>query len=183
MQDLLESRAGQVLAPRREIVIRPVATAIPAFLVLPAGIGAEQHAARLERRVQFAEHARQFLGRHVEQRGVGEHAVEAARGQLEAQKILLPDLAAAIGAGHRGEARRAFEADRDVAEFGERLEVAPRPAAEIENRERRLALDVLQQRLDVLAHVVIARAGPEIVGALVVVLQRAARRSRRGPAA
>ena len=45
-----------------------------------------------------------------------------------------------------------------MAEVGERLQVAPGPAAKIENRERRLAFDVLQQRLDVLADVVIARA-------------------------
>jgi hypothetical protein len=61
-----------------------------------------------------------------------------------------------------------------VAERGERLEVASRPAAEIEDRERRVALDGSQQRFDVLADVVIARAFPEILGVPVVVFQREA---------
>jgi hypothetical protein len=61
-----------------------------------------------------------------------------------------------------------------VTERGERLEVASRPAAEIEDRERRVALDGSQQRFDVLADVVIARAFPEILGMPVVVFQREA---------
>jgi len=59
-----------------------------------------------------------------------------------------------------------------VTEFGERLEVASRPAAKIEYRERRVTLDVSQQRFDVLADVVIARAFSEIFGTPVVVFQR-----------
>jgi hypothetical protein len=41
---------------------------------------------------------------------------------------------------HGGQARGAFQAYGDVAELGERLEVASRPAAEIEDRERWVAL-------------------------------------------
>ena len=44
-------------------------------------------------------------------------------------------------------------------------------AAKIEYREQRLTLDGLQQRLDVLADVVVARAFPEIFGTLVVMFQ------------
>ena len=62
--------------------------------------------------------------------------------------------------------REAFQAYGDVAELGERLEV-PRPAAEIEDRERRVALDGSQQRFDVLADVVIARASPRGVSHVV----------------
>jgi len=54
----------------------------------------------------------------------------------------------------------------------EHFEVASRPAAKIEYRERRVTLDGLQQRLDVLVDVVIARAFPEIFGMLVVMFQR-----------
>jgi len=61
-----------------------------------------------------------------------------------------------------------------VTERGERLEVASRPAAEIEDRERWIALDGAQQRVDVLADVVIARAFPEILGMPVVMFQREA---------
>jgi hypothetical protein len=55
---------------------------------------------------------------------------------------------------------------------GKPLEVAPRPAAKIEYRGWGLALNVLQQRRDVLADVVIARASREILRMFVVVLQR-----------
>src|SRR5882672_6829395 len=58
-----------------------------------------------------------------------------------------------------------------MAEPGERLQVPPRPAAQIENRERRLALDVREQRRDVLADIVIARALPEVLGAPVIVIE------------
>jgi hypothetical protein len=39
--------------------------------------------------------------------------------------------AAAVGARHYGEVHRAFQTNRDVTEFGERLEVASRLAAKI----------------------------------------------------
>src|SRR5712691_3295006 len=58
-----------------------------------------------------------------------------------------------------------------MAEPGERLQVPPRPAAQVENRERRLALDVREQRRDVLADIVIARALPEVLGAPVIVIE------------
>jgi hypothetical protein len=60
-----------------------------------------------------------------------------------------------------------------VAELGERLEVAPGTAAQIEDRERWRAANRPQERRDILRDVVVARALPEILGALVVVLQRA----------
>jgi|BarGraIncu00222A_1022003.scaffolds.fasta_scaffold133861_1 hypothetical protein len=41
----------------------------------------------------------------VEKRGVGEYAVEMGHGQIEIKEILLPYLAATIGAGHGGEER------------------------------------------------------------------------------
>jgi hypothetical protein len=77
--------------------------------------------------------------------------------QIELEEILLPYFVAAVGARHRGEVRDAFQTYRDVTEFGKHLEVAPGPAAKIEYRETRLTLDVLQQRRDVQADVVIAR--------------------------
>jgi hypothetical protein len=41
----------------------------------------------------------------VKKRGVGEYAVEMGHGQIEIKEILLPYLAATIGAGHGGEER------------------------------------------------------------------------------
>jgi len=108
----------------------------------------------------------------VEQGRVGEHAVETTGGQIEREEILLPHLASAVGARHRGELRRPFETDRDMAARGEGLEVAARPAAEIEQREGRRTLDVSEQRRDILAHVMVARALPELRGAPVVMVQR-----------
>ena len=69
-----------------------------------------------------------------------------------------------MGLRHFNEVCGAFQIYCDVAQFRKHLEVAPRPAAEIEYRERRLTLDVLQQRRDVLADVVMVRAGVKIRG-------------------
>src|ERR1700720_171907 len=110
----------------------------------------------------------------MKQRGVGEHAIEIFFRQIELEEILLPYFAAAMGARHCRKMRGAFQTDCDVTLFGKRLEVASWSAAKIEDRERRLALDMPQQRVNVLADVVIARAFPEFFGTLIVVLQREA---------
>src|SRR5215210_688457 len=51
------------------------------------------------------------------------------------------------------------------------FQIAPRAAAEVENRKWEIALDMPQQRLEVLADVVIARALPEALGGPVVMAQ------------
>ena len=96
----------------------------------------------------------------MKQRRVGEYTVKMAIRQIELEEILLPYFAAAVEARHYGQARGAFQTYRGVTELGECLEVASRPAAKIEDRERRVTLDGSQQA-DVLADVVIARAFPE----------------------
>ena len=78
----------------------------------------------------------------------------------------------AIGARHGGELRGAFQTYCSVAEFGEDLKIASRAAAKIEYGERPFTLDVLQDRCDVLADVVVASAFPEILGMPVVEIQR-----------
>src|ERR1700720_2083756 len=108
----------------------------------------------------------------MKQRGVGEHAIEIFFRQIELEEILLPYCAAAMGARHCRKMRGAFQTDCDVTLFGKYLEVAPWSAAKIEYRERRLTHDMPQQRLNVLADVVIARAFPELFGMLIIVLQR-----------
>jgi len=55
---------------------------------------------------------------------------------------------------------------------GEGPKIPPRPAAEVEDREQRRALDVAQQRGDILADVVVLRAGAKVLRALLVVLER-----------
>src|SRR5687768_5963790 len=52
--ELLEAGGGEVGAPGLEVVPGAVAAGVPAFLVVAARIGAEEHAPRFQRRVQFA---------------------------------------------------------------------------------------------------------------------------------
>src|ERR1041384_663337 len=83
MLQLDKSGAGHIAPPAFEVVEGAVALAPPAFFVVAARVRAEQHAARFESRPQLAEHARQLGARHVEQRGVGEDAVEFLARQIE----------------------------------------------------------------------------------------------------
>ena len=87
--------------------------------------------------MQLPEYARQFLARHVKQRGVGEYAIEVSGRQVKRKKILMQDLAAAVLARHCGETRGTVKPDRPVPERLEGLQVTARAAAEIEDRERR----------------------------------------------
>ena len=145
---------------------RAIAPTGPAFFIIATGVRAEQHAARFQSGVQFQQNARQFLPRDMKQRGVGEHAIEMFLRQYELKKILPPYFAPAMGKRHGDEMLGPFQTDRIMALFDERFEVAPRPAAKVEYCKRRFALDVLQQRFNVLANVVIARAFPELFGML-----------------
>jgi non-ribosomal peptide synthetase component F len=110
----------------------------------------------------------------MKQRGIGEHAIEMRRRQIERKEILLPHLATRVRARHGAELGGSVEADDVVPKCLECDQVPPRPAAEVEQRERRLARDVPQQRLAVLAHVVIARAVPEGLRVAVVMAEGAA---------
>src|SRR6478736_4048904 len=93
---------------------------------------------------------------------------------MKLQEVLLPHFVTSA-ARHGSEPRRTFQADREMTKIAKRLQIAPRPAAKIEYREGWLALDILQKRGDVLADVVLTRALPEIIGALVIMLQRSVR--------
>src|SRR4029453_6972111 len=81
-------------------------------------------------------------------------------------------LAAAVLARHGGEPRGPLEADRLLAQHAKGLQGIARAAAEIQYAERWGTTNVPQERLDVLLHVVVAGALPELGGALVVVLER-----------
>src|SRR5215831_5474019 len=109
----------------------------------------------------------------MEQRGVGEDAVEVAVGQVELQKILLPHVTTGRLASHCHERRRAFQSDCAVPEPRERRQVSPGPAPEVEDRERCWSDDMLQQRGNVLTYVVVARALPKILRTFTVVRERA----------
>jgi len=91
--------------------------------------------------------------------------------KIELQEVLFPHFASAVGAGHRGQLRRTFQADGAMAQRLEGAQVAPRPAAEIQQIKGRSGVDVVEQRTDVLADIVVARALPVVNGALVVMRQ------------
>lgn len=63
----------------------------------------------------------------------------------------------------------AFQSYCDVTELGKDLQVATRPAAKIKYKKGWFAFDVLQERNDVLADIVVARTFPEGCRMLVVV--------------
>src|SRR3990167_4616627 len=107
----------------------------------------------------------------MKQRGVGEHPVEAFRRQIEGEKVLLPGFAATVGAGHFDKARAAVQTDSAVAHSAESAQIAPRPAAEIENLVGRRGLDMREQGGDILADIVIAGALTKVFGAVLIMSQ------------
>jgi len=167
-----KSRVPHEPSPGFEVVIDAVTAMVPAFLIRSARVRAEENAARLERRPQFGEHARQCAAWHVKQRGVGENAVEAIVRKIEREEILFPHLPT-VFARHRGKSRAAFQTDRRMTEAGKGPKIASRSAAQIEDRRRRISLDVLQQGGNVLADIVALSAFPEFLGSIVIMLQRA----------
>src|SRR5260370_12352051 len=109
-------------------MVPPLAPAAPAFVVVAARVGGEQHPTRFQAGIELPQYARQFLGRHMKQRGIGEYAVEMAVRQCKLEEVLLPYLAAAAGAGQGGKVGAAFQANRNAAELGKHLAITPGPA-------------------------------------------------------
>src|SRR5678816_1227101 len=125
--------------------------------------------------MQLREDSWQLLARDVEQHRVGEHAVEVTAGQVQFQKVLHQHFASAVLARDRGQLSRPIQADHLMPECLERAEIASWTTPEIQQSEWRWHVDVCQEHLDVLAHIVIARAFPVALGIPVVVRQRAGR--------
>lgn len=163
----------QMLPPGGKVVIGAIAFAADALFVAAARIRTEQDSGGFQRRLQLAQHARQFLARHVEQGRIGENAVEMRVGQIQAEEILLPHLACTVAACHLRQRRRPFKTDGVVSALHESLQVATGTAAEIQNRAGWRTLDMAQQRVDVLLDVMVAGALPEGFGARMVVPERA----------
>src|SRR6266702_2373889 len=99
--ELRETGRGHEAPPGIQVVIRAVAAAVPALLVVAVRVRAEQHAPGLQARAQLAQDAGQLLPRHVEQHRIGEHAVEARGRERQREQILPPHLAAALLARNR----------------------------------------------------------------------------------
>ncbi|KAG1256624.1 hypothetical protein G6F65_016241 [Rhizopus arrhizus] len=92
----------------------------------------------------------------MKQHGIGEDAVKAFGGQRQFQEILVPDFAATGRARHGDKAGRAVQPHRPMAQRDEGLQVAAGSASQIQDVVGRLALDMPQQRGDVLADIVVA---------------------------
>ena len=107
----------------------------------------------------------------MKQHGIGKNPVKAFTGQIQLQKVLLPDLTATVCTGHLRELLRAVQAHSRVAHAGKRLQIAPRATAEIENVERRATLDMPQQSVDILADIMIASTFAKPLGHRVVMAQ------------
>src|SRR5713101_6925583 len=89
-----EARRGHDRSPRLGVEVCPVAPALPALFIPPVRVRAEKDASGAERGPELPEDARQLLGRDVEQRCVREHAMEARRGEVEGEEVLVQHLAA-----------------------------------------------------------------------------------------
>src|SRR5256885_15508715 len=110
MGQLHEASTGDQTTPRFPAVVGAIAFAVPAFLIVAAWIGTEEHAARLECGMQVAQHTWQLLARDMKQRSIGEDAVEVRVRKVEREKTLLEHCAATVGPCESGELRRPFEA-------------------------------------------------------------------------
>jgi len=108
----------------------------------------------------------------MKQRSISKHAIEMLMRQFEPEEILLPDFTTAVISGHCCESLGTIQTHSAVAKFNQCLQIAARTAADIEYGVWWLSLDILQQRLNILADIVITRTFPEFLGALVVMSQR-----------
>jgi hypothetical protein len=173
--ELSKPGRGQIAASQFKVPKCAVTPLLPAFLIKAAWVRAEQHAIRFQSRAQFQQHAWQLLAWDVKQRGVGEYAIEAIFRQIELEKILLPHFTTAVDARHCRETRGAVQTHREMAKIGKGLKVTAGPA-KIKYRERWLAIDMLQQRHNILADVVVAGACPEVICTMIVLVRGSARR-------
>src|SRR5438874_10288730 len=97
----------------------------------------------------------------MEQRGVGENPVEAARGQVHREEILIQDLAARVRLRHGDKLARSVEAHGFVPQRSKVNEVAAGTAPEIQDRIGRLTLYRIEQGRVILADIVASRTFPE----------------------
>ncbi|EDM81556.1 hypothetical protein PPSIR1_21604 [Plesiocystis pacifica SIR-1] len=169
MLDALEAGRHGEHAPRLQGQVGAVAQPLLALDVGAPGVAAKQHAARHQGAAKVPEHPAELLRGHVEEHRVGEDAVEALGGQVEGEEVLMPDLAPGRGPSHGHERGRAVEADRVVPARAEGREVAPRPAAQVEDALGRRPGQVAEQGVHVLRDVVVLGPLAEVLGALLVV--------------
>lgn len=105
----------------------------------------------------------------MKERSIGEDTVEENRRELQAEKILEPDFAAAVLARKRYKALRSLQANGFMTEVAEDFQVAAGTAAEIQDAKRRLAFELSEQSVAVLTDVMVACAFPETLRMAIVV--------------
>ena len=158
-------------APAVEIVINPVALAVPALLVVTDGIRAEQDAARFQCGSQSLQRVGQGKRGDMKQGGIGEDRIESTRGKIQVDKVLVPDFAPTGCAGHGYETRSSIQTNDLMSQPRQGGEVASWSATHIQNLERRRAFDVAEKGSYVLADIVVLSAAPKLLGATFVMSQ------------
>src|SRR4029077_17847048 len=109
--NLDEAGGGRIIAPSLVIEIAAVTLVAQAFLVASSGVRGEQDAPGLEAPGKLDKHPGKFLAWDVEQRGVGEDAIETICRQLQGEEILVQNFAARIGPCHGHEFLRSVQTD------------------------------------------------------------------------
>jgi len=131
--NFLEARAQHKFSPLLEVVVDTIPLPTPTFVIIPSRVRCEEHSSWTQTAPQFLEDASEFAARHVEQRRVGEYAIEICARKIQSQEILVEDLNLCLAARHLDEGERAIESHRMMTELAKRDQIAPRSAAKIEN--------------------------------------------------
>src|SRR6185437_15370179 len=113
----------------------------------------------------------QQLGWYVKQRGIGKHAIEIFRRQIELEEILTPNFTTAVVLSQLDKALGAVQANGLMTQVAEDRQVAPRSAPEIEDAKWAWTRKAAQQGISILADVVIARTLPKALGVIVIMRQ------------
>src|SRR5688572_1215440 len=98
----------------------------------------------------------------MKQGGVGKYPIKAAHWQAHREQVLVHYLAAGVRPRHHDELLRPIKPHGVVAQGPEVAEIAARPATEIKDRIRRVALDSGEECRIILADIVVSRSLPEI---------------------
>ncbi len=108
----------------------------------------------------------------MKERGVREHTIEFGRGKFQGEKILVPDFDTCQLSRHLHERLGAVEPDGPMSASLQCSQIAPGSTTEVEDPIRRFPVNRIEQRVDVLRNIVIARALPEMGRVTVVALER-----------
>ena len=109
---------------------------------------------------------------------IGEDTVEVLRRELKPEKVLMPHLTTAVLPSKLDEALCSLKTDGFMARVSKNFQIPTGAATDIKDSKRSFTLKMFQQRIAILAHIVIARAFPKTIRVLIVVA-KSNRRSLR----